>query len=260
MVAQIRELSTGSNQWIAENDFKNGVALCQSIPGATAIQTAAYVGLKVRGISGALAAYIGFGLPAFIFMLILSVLYVQFKSLPKFTSLFNGLQVIVVAIIINATYSFGKDIANNYKNILIALLAALSLWFGVSPFVVIIVAGILGMTLLKVSASSNIVNSETKETPWNAKQIIGLIVTFLICFMGLYLLSDILFNLAVAMLKIDLFAFGGGFASLPLMLHEIVKFGKIDVCEKLRGKVAEWHSFARNAGFMIGKNKTDKPH
>ena len=222
MVAQIRELSTGSNQWIAENDFKNGVALCQSIPGATAIQTAAYVGLKVRGISGALAAYIGFGLPAFIFMLILSVLYVQFKSLPKFTSLFNGLQVIVVAIIINATYSFGKDIANNYKNILIALLAALSLWFGVSPFVVIIVAGILGMTLLKVSASSNIVNSETKETPWNAKQIIGLIVTFLICFMGLYLLSDILFNLAVAMLKIDLFAFGGGFASLPLMLHEIV--------------------------------------
>ena len=222
MVAQIRELSTGSNQWIAENDFKNGVALCQSIPGATAIQTAAYVGLKVRGISGALAAYIGFGLPAFIFMLLLSVLYARFSNLSKFISLFNGLQVIVVAIIFNATFLFGKGIANNYKNILIALLAALSLWFGVSPFVVIIVAGILGMTLLKVSASSNIVNSETKETPWNAKQIISLLVTFLICFMGLYLLSDILFNLAVAMLKIDLFAFGGGFASLPLMLHEIV--------------------------------------
>jgi chromate transporter len=223
MVAQIRDLSTERNPWLDKNDFKNGVALCQSIPGATAIQAAAYVGFRVRGISGALAAYIGFGLPAFIFMLLLSVLYAQFNGLPKFISLFNGLQVIVVAIIINATYSFGKDITNNYKNILIALLAAISLWFGLSPFIVIIVAGILGMALLKVAAStSTTVTSETKETPQNTKQIIGLLVTFLICLTGLYLLSSILFNLAVVMLKIDLFAFGGGFASLPLMLHEIV--------------------------------------
>jgi len=104
MIVHIRELSTQRNQWLDENDFKNGVALCQSIPGATAIQAAAYVGLRVRGISGALAAYVGFGLPAFIFMLFLSVLYAKFSNLPKFISLFNGLQVIVVAIIFNATH------------------------------------------------------------------------------------------------------------------------------------------------------------
>ena len=221
MVAHIRELSTQRNQWLDETDFKNGVALCQSIPGATAIQTAAYVGLKVRGIPGALAAYSGFGLPAFIFMLLLSFLYAQFNSLPEFISLFNGLQVIVVAIIFHATYSFGRNITNNYKNILIALIAAISFWFGTSPFLVIIGAGILGMALLKVSAASTVVNSE-KATQWNAKQIMGLLITFLICFAGLYFLSAILFNLAAVMLKIDLFAFGGGFASLPLMLHEVV--------------------------------------
>lgn len=222
MVAQIKELSTQRNQWLDENDFKNGIALCQSIPGSIAIQAAAYVGLKVRGIPGALAAYSGFGLPAFIFMLILSVLYAQFNSLPKLISLFNGLQVIVVAIIFHATYSFGRNITNNYKNLLIALLAAISFWFGISPFMVIIGAGILGVALLKVSAASIVVNSETKETPWNARQIIGLLVIFLICFTALYFLSAILFNLAAVMLKIDLFAFGGGFASLPLMLHEVV--------------------------------------
>jgi chromate transporter len=37
----------------------------------------------------------------------------------------------------------------------------------------------------------------------------------------LHLLDAKLFNLAALMMKIDLFAFGGGFASLPLMLHEI---------------------------------------
>ena len=222
MVAHIRELSTQRNKWLDGNDFKNGVALCQSIPGATAIQAAAYVGLRVRGISGALAAYVGFGLPAFIFMLILSVLYARFNSLPKFISLFNGLQVIVVAIIFNATYSFGRNIINSYKNILIALLAAISFWFGLSPFMVIVGAGILGMVLLKVSASSAVINSGTEETKWNAGQIIGLLAAFLICFTGLYFLCPILFNLAAVMLKVDIFAFGGGFASLPLMLHEIV--------------------------------------
>lgn len=197
-------------------------SLCQSIPGATAIQTAAYVGLRVRGISGALAAYIGFALPAFISMLLLSVLYAKFNKLPIFISLFHGLQVIVVAIILNATYLFGKDIANNYKNILIALASAISFWIGISPFVVIVGAAIIGMAFLKVAACSNTINTETKETPWNAKQIISLFVTFLICFTVPYLLSAILFNLAIAMFKIDLFAFGGGFTSLPLMLHEVV--------------------------------------
>jgi chromate transporter len=222
MVAHIRELSTQRNKWLDGNDFKNGIALCQSIPGATAIQAAAYVGLRVRGISGALAAYVGFGLPAFIFMLILSILYARYNSLPNFISLFNGLQVIVVAIIFNATYSFGRNIANNYRNIFVALLAAISLWFGLSPFMVIIGAGLLGMALLKVSVPIAPVNSGTKETNWNISQIIGLLAVFLICFTGLYFLSPILFNLTAVMLKVYIFAFGGGFASLPLMLHEIV--------------------------------------
>lgn len=222
MVAQIRELSTKRHQWLDESDFKNGVALCQSIPGATAIQTTAYVGFRVRGIWGALAAFSGFGLPAFIFMFLLSVLYARYNGLPKFVSLFNGLAVIVVAIIIHATYTFGRNIANHYKNMLIALLAALSLWVGVSPFIVIAGAAILGMALLKGSDSNTVVPSETKETPWHVKQIIGLLIAFLICFTSLYFLNRILFNLAVVMLKIDLFAFGGGFASLPLMLHEVV--------------------------------------
>lgn len=222
MVAHIRELSTRRHQWLDETDFKNGVALCQSIPGATAMQTAAYVGLRARGISGALATYIGFGLPAFILMLILSVLYTRFNSLPKFISLFNGLQVIVVAIIINATYSFGRNIANNYRSVIVALLSALLLWLGISPFMVIVGAGILGMALFRVSISSTSVYYDKKETQWNAKQIIGLLVTFSICLTGLYFINSKLFNLAAVMLKIDLFAFGGGFASLPLMLHEIV--------------------------------------
>jgi len=72
MVASIGEMSGKKKKWLGQETFKNGVALCQSIPGATAIQVAAYVGLRVRGVSGAAATFIGFGLPAFLFMLVLS--------------------------------------------------------------------------------------------------------------------------------------------------------------------------------------------
>ncbi len=52
MVAHIRELALAQRQWVTDKEFKSGLALCQSIPGATAIQMTAYVGLKARGIAG----------------------------------------------------------------------------------------------------------------------------------------------------------------------------------------------------------------
>jgi chromate transporter len=221
MVAQIRELSTRRYQWLDETDFKNGVALCQSIPGATAMQTAAYVGLRVRGISGAFAAYLGFGLPAFILMLILSFIYACFSELPRFISLFSGLQVIVVAIILSSVYSFGRNIANNYRSIIIALLAAFIFWAGISPFIVIVGAGIAGMAISRASVSTAAIDSDRREGS-TAKQVTLILICFLSCLTALYFLNDKLFALGAVMLKIDIFAFGGGFASLPLMLHEIV--------------------------------------
>ena len=50
MVAYIGELAVQRKKWLDQPTFKSGVALAQSIPGATAMQTAAYVGLRVRGI------------------------------------------------------------------------------------------------------------------------------------------------------------------------------------------------------------------
>ncbi len=66
MVSYIRKMAVEQKHWLDEESFRYGVALCQTIPGATAMQTSAYVGLKVRGVAGALMSFAGFGLPAFI--------------------------------------------------------------------------------------------------------------------------------------------------------------------------------------------------
>jgi chromate transporter len=222
MIAYIKELSVNRNKWLDEETFKDGVSLCQSIPGATAMQMAAYVGLRSKGLIGALLLYAGFGLPAFTLMLILSIAYVGAHELPFAVSLFKGLQVIVVAIIANATYSFSKGIFRNYKEMLIALISAALLWLGVSPFVVIIGAALAG-TVLFMNAGSPVSPTHIgKKNQREFKQVIALFFIFFAGLAGLYIANIKLFNLATLMLKIDLFAFGGGFGSVPLMLHEIV--------------------------------------
>lgn len=222
MVAYIKEMSVTRHKWLDEDTFKDGVALCQSIPGATAMQMAAYVGLRARGITGALASYIGFGLPAFVLMLLLSALYIGSHKLSLVVSLFNGLQVIVVAIVANATFAFGKTALKNYRTALIAAASAIFFWKGTSPFLVIIGAGSAGAFFFSNSESVSSPMPHAKSNSWTYRHIIALFVILTGGLIALYAADKELFHLAALMLRIDLFAFGGGFASLPLMLHEIV--------------------------------------
>ena len=99
MIAHIRDLSVIRNRWLMDETFKDGVVLCQSMPGATAMEMAAYVGLRAGGLRGAITSFVGFGLPAFILMLVLAACYAGSSELPPVVSLFHGLQVVVVAIV-----------------------------------------------------------------------------------------------------------------------------------------------------------------
>jgi chromate transporter len=222
MIAHIRELSVKRNGWLMEETFKDGVVLCQSMPGATAMQMAAYVGLRAGGLRGAITSFVGFGLPAFILMLVLAACYAGSSELPPVVSLFHGLQVVVVAIVANATFLFGRDIVKRSGDLFIAPVSAALFWFGVSPFVVIVGAAIAGIVFFKDSAlppSSGQNGDKTGQVPKPIILFMGLVCAGVA---GLYFVDRKLYHLATVMLRIDLFAFGGGFASLPLMFHEIV--------------------------------------
>ena len=92
MIAYIRKMAVVQKKWLDAESFQDGVALCQTIPGATVMQMAAYIGLRVRGVRGAVVSYIGFGLPAFLLMLVLSFAYARAHTLPAVVSVFSGLQ------------------------------------------------------------------------------------------------------------------------------------------------------------------------
>jgi chromate transporter len=222
MIAYIRKKAVTQKQWLDIASFQDGVALCQVIPGATAMQMAAYVGLKVRGVRGALATYIGFGLPAFFLMMALSVLYAVTHALPAVVSVFSGLQAVIVAVVANATVSFGKTSLRNRQGVLISGIAAGLFWFMANPILIILLAALLGMLLSSRQQTDLRTGHDIKISTTTRPLLLFLLVS-LSGFALLYFLQKDLFQLAVLMSRIDLIAFGGGFASIPIMFHEIVK-------------------------------------
>jgi len=221
MVPHIRTLAVEKKAWLTDASFRNGIALCQSLPGATAIQMAGYVGYRLRGIPGALAAYTGFGLPAFLMVMVLSSLYVQASTLPLAVSLLQGLRAIVVAIVAHAALGFARASLTGRIPVIIATIAFALFLAGIHPIPVIGLAAMLGLILMRgeVIPSPAI---EGRPSAGHGRLYLALVVITVAGFVLLWFLAPLLFEIASVFFRVDLFAFGGGLAALPVMYHEVV--------------------------------------
>jgi chromate transporter len=223
MVAYIKRLAVERKGWLREEEFQPGVALCQTLPGATAMQTAAYVGWRVDGLRGALAAFGGFGLPAFVLMLALSIAYRHALQVPAATAMLAGLRALVVALVANATWTFGRASVKQIPDGALALATALLFFVGISPFLIVVAAGLAGAALLRVTPAPP---SEARQSRpgWRLAAAPAMLLAFAALFLAvLFLLDRKLALLGLIFMRIDVFAFGGGFASVPLMFRELVE-------------------------------------
>lgn len=219
MTAHIRKHIVDTRKWMDGSTFDSGLALCQLIPGAIVMQLSAYIGLKLKGVRGAIVSFVGFGLPAFLIMFILSVLYKQSKNISGVEAVLSGLRVIIVAIVANAAYIFGKRNFKNVNDWIIALIAAGLFLTKLHPVLVLLVASLLGLALTKKDADSP--GKFSKARTFRFFLILLAIVA--VCSTILFFVNKEYFTLATMMLRIDLFSFGGGLAAMPMMYHELVE-------------------------------------
>jgi chromate transporter len=75
-------------RWLGRQDFLDGVALGQTMPGPLAAQVAMWVGFLARGALGALAVAAAFIIPSFVAVLAVAVVYVHAQGLPVVQALF----------------------------------------------------------------------------------------------------------------------------------------------------------------------------
>lgn len=225
MVAYIRDLAIKKNHWLSEESFKQGVAICQIIPGATAMQVAAYVGLRSGGPLCAILSYVGFGLPAFLLMVVLAAFYQNTHDQVAFVSIFLGLQVVVIAMVANATWIFGQNTIKNRRDILLGIAVTVFLLLQGNPIIAIFASAFLGVAMYGKTEASFAKPSPRYSTITFIQFKTPLLLTLglMAGIVSLYFSNRQLFELALLMAKVDLLAFGGGYGSIPLMLNEIVE-------------------------------------
>ena len=126
-----REL-IAKRKWIEQKEFLDLLTLAQSVPGPIAVNTSVFVGYKVRGFGGAVAALLGCVLPSFAIILAIALFFSDIRQNPVIDAAFKGMRPAVVALIVVPTISLARGM--HPALIVVAIATALAVWwFGLSP-------------------------------------------------------------------------------------------------------------------------------
>ena len=199
-------------KWIAETDYREGLALAQLAPGPLAAQLAIYLGYVHYGVWGATVTGVAFVMPSFIMVLALGWAYVQFEGLPWMQAIFYGIGAAVIGIIAVGTYKLTRKTVPDDDWLGWAL-------FGLSATATIITESEL-LWLVLVSGG---VYWLVKSPPSFIRPKVG---SSLAPFLALILAlpaDSVLWKLALFFAKAGAFVFGSGLAIVPFLYGGVVK-------------------------------------
>jgi len=251
MLALIRQEVVERRRWVDDRQLSVAVAMGQMLPGPFVSNYAEYIGYELRGIRGMVVAAVTLLAPCFVLMCGLSFLYFRFGSVPLVTKLFAGVQPVVVGILAWATWSIGKANVRNWRAGIIGAVAAIALFFKVDVLLVVLGCGVLGIVMSgawrkkerdrgnKGSSGEEIKGSREQgiegssggkaegRSEGGADGKSGLLS--LVPFLPLLLVAAAVpgvwqraGELALVFLKVGTVIFGGGFAAIPFLQHEVV--------------------------------------
>lgn len=130
--------------WVEERDFFDLLTLAQSAPGPISLNASVFVGYKMYGYRGAVAALLGVALPSFVILLTIAIFFSQIRKNPIVDAAFKGMRPVVVALMFAPVVGLAKGM--KWWAMAIAAAVALAVWhFGFSPIYLLIVAAVIGL-------------------------------------------------------------------------------------------------------------------
>jgi chromate transporter len=103
-----REVIVLEKKWLGEEEFLSAMTMCRIVPGANQVNLAVFVGTKMKGISGAIAALIGLCLVPVTIVLTLGFVYFTFKEVPAVKGALHGASAAAVALTVAMVIQTGK--------------------------------------------------------------------------------------------------------------------------------------------------------
>jgi chromate transporter len=227
-IAMIRQELVDEEKWITPARFNRVLAVYQALPGPEAHELCVYFGMIARGRIGALLAGLGFMLPGFVFMLMLTWFYVTYGiNSPFLQAVFLGMQPAVAALILRAVHRIGSHaLHGNTWLWVIALLAAVAQLLNVSFLITLLLAGLI----------YTFARRDQKALTWIL--LIGFVAW--LAFIGFSASQTTLtqsvssstltkpaslLTLFWSGLKSGLLTFGGAYTVIPFLRHDAVQVG-----------------------------------
>jgi len=103
-----REVIVAEKKWMEDEEFLSAVTMCRILPGANQVNLAVFVGVKFRGIPGALAAVFGLTLVPVLLVLAMSYFYFQFHQVPAVQGILKGAAAAAVALTLSMVFKTGR--------------------------------------------------------------------------------------------------------------------------------------------------------
>lgn len=145
MLPLIQREIVENKKWSTEKEILDYYAVGQCTPGVIAVNTATFIGYKLKGIIGGIVATLGVIFPSIVIILIIATFLQNFADLAIVQSAFAGIRVAVVALIITTVVKLIKSSIKDYLGVIIAIIAfVISAFIGLSPVYVVIAAALTG--------------------------------------------------------------------------------------------------------------------
>lgn len=249
VLAQIRTLTVRKRHWLTDAEFAEGVALAQALPGTSAGNSVTYIGVRLRGWRGAVAAMSGFILPSMLIMIALAILYKHVHNFAGSERFFHGLNGAVVALILVTAWRMGKNILTRQWQWLLAVLSFLAVAiFDATVLEVVFAAGLIGIYIdsfgekqwrrlrnlrgLAARRRTRIRTRLTKQRRTRAqkkeseeereKSVTLRSAGLFLLGMPLVAKLSLLLTVSAIFLRIGSVTFGGGLVMVPLIESEVV--------------------------------------
>ena len=226
-IAMIHDEAVVRRGWFQEEQFLEGVAICEMLPGPASTQTGMYTGYLRAGQWGALVAGASFILPAFLIMVVLSWAYFRFQGVPQIEHLFLGISPVVIAIIFGFCWKLAKKAIKDRTGVAIALTVLLiSLLFRPNVLLLFILSGLVGLVVYRPTQLPPPGPSPRLRVwivPWLSwLATVPAKTSVMSSFWGLERIQAYALPLGLFFVQVGAFIFGGVLVIIPLLESAVV--------------------------------------
>ncbi len=154
MLPMLQREVVESRKWATEDEVLDYFAIGQCTPGIIFVNTATFIGYKQKGVLGAIFATAGSIFPSLVIIVVIVAVLTNFAELAVVQYAFGGIRVVVGVLILNAILGMWKKSIVDKFGVCLALVSfLLSAVFDVSPILLVVGAGVLGVAVQTFRAS-----------------------------------------------------------------------------------------------------------